>query len=296
MDAAVERTAVRTVRRAEVEPARVLAIPRHVQRVLGELARALVLRRRDGHHRYAERCLERVHVHRAAVLGKLVHHVEGEHHGPIKLHELKREVEVPFDVRGVHDIDDGIRLLFQDELAAYYLLACIGRKRVDARQIGDGGVCVPLDLAVLAVHRHAWEVAHMLVGAGELVEKRRFAAVLVAGEGKAQGRGLGKGRRPLAARARGLLAERRMSRCARLRVLARTVMGVVHVRERDARGVGSAQRELVAAQTNLERIAHRSVLHHGHFGAGGEPHIEDVLPQDGIAGIDRFDDGVLADF
>ena len=136
----------------------------------------------------------------------------------------------------------------------------------------------------------------MLVGAGELVEKRRFAAVLVTSEGKAQGRGLGKGRCPLAARARGLLTERRMSRCARLRVLARAVMGVVHVRERDARGVGSAQRELVAAQANLERVAHGGVLHHGHFGAGGEPHIEDVLPQDGIARIDRFDDGVLADF
>ena len=36
-----------------------------------------------------------------------------------------------------------------------------------------------LDLAVLAVHRHAGEVTHVLVGAGELVEQRGLAAVLL---------------------------------------------------------------------------------------------------------------------
>ena len=42
------------------------------------------------------------------------------------------------------------------------------------------------DHAVLAVHRNAGKVAHMLVGAGQLVEQRGFAAVLIAGQGKGQ--------------------------------------------------------------------------------------------------------------
>ena len=37
-----------------------------------------------------------------------------------------------------------------------------------------------------AVYRDTGKVAHMLVGAGQLIEQRRFAAVLVAGQGKTQ--------------------------------------------------------------------------------------------------------------
>ena len=40
--------------------------------------------------------------------------------------------------------------------------------------------------AVLAVHRNTGEVADMLVGTGQLIEQRRFAAVLIAGKRKGQ--------------------------------------------------------------------------------------------------------------
>ena len=40
------------------------------------------------------------------------------------------------------------------------------------------------NLAILTVDRHAGEVAHVLVGAGEGVEKRGFAAILIADQGE----------------------------------------------------------------------------------------------------------------
>ena len=42
------------------------------------------------------------------------------------------------------------------------------------------------DRAVLAVYRDTGKVADMLVGTGQLIEQRRFAAVLIAGKRKCQ--------------------------------------------------------------------------------------------------------------
>ncbi len=47
-----------------------------------------------------------------------------------------------------------------------------------AEMVFAGGV-VAYD-ALFFIHRHAGEVAHMLVGTGELVEQRCFAGILVA--------------------------------------------------------------------------------------------------------------------
>ena len=135
VNAAVECAAVRAIGRAEVHAAGMFTVACHVQRVLGKLADALILRGGDGHHRDAERRLERVHINRAAVFRKLIHHVEREHHRAVELHELEREVEVALDVRGIHDVDNRVRLLFQDELAAHDLFARVGRKRVNAGQV-----------------------------------------------------------------------------------------------------------------------------------------------------------------
>ena len=39
-------------------------------------------------------------------------------------------------------------------------------------------------LAGFLIHRHTGEIAHMLVGAGQGVEQRGLAVVLIAGQGK----------------------------------------------------------------------------------------------------------------
>ena len=295
VDAAVQGAAVRSAaRRAEVQPTRALPMARDVQRVLDQLAGALVLRRRDGDDRDSQQALEEVDVDGPAVRGDLVHHVQRQHHGPVELHELHREIEVALDIRGVDDVDDRIGASREDEVAAHHLLARVGRQRVDAGKVGDGRLGMAADHAVLAVHRDAGKVAHMLVRARELVEQGGLAAVLVAGEREgdrvARGDGMLAGTGPV-----GLLAQRGMRRLPDLRVHAIVRMGLVDIRQRDARGVGAAQGQLVAAQADLEGVAHGGVLHHRHLGAGREAHVEDVLAQRGVIGIDRRHDGVLAD-
>ena len=157
-------------------------------------------------------------------------------------------------------------MLIQDKLAAHDLLARVRRQGVNAGQVGNACLGVVADGAIFAVDRHARKVTDMLVGARQLVEQRGLAAVLVAGEGKMQRCALGHGRLRGAGRIRPL-AECRMLRRADCGVGARTHIGVVNAHELDASGIVLAQRQLVATQANLERVAHRGVLHHGDFGA-----------------------------
>ena len=60
---------------------------------------------------------------------------------------------------------------------------------------------------------------------------------------------------------------------------ARGVVHVVHLRERDVRGVVLAQGELVAAQANLQRVAHGGAFHERDLHAGRKAHVQDVLAQ-----------------
>ena len=266
VDAAVQRAAVRTIGRAEVQATGALAEPRHVQSMFHQLADTLVAGSANGDNGHAQQALEQVDVHGAAVGRHLVHHVERDDHGAIELHKLQRQVQVTFDVGGVDDIDDGVGVLVQDKLAAYDLLARVRRQRINAGQVGNACLGVVADGAIFAVDRHARKVTDMLVGARQLVEQRGLAAVLVAGESKIQRCALGHGRLCRAGRIRPL-AQGRMLRRADCGVSARTRIGVVNAHELDASSIVLAQRQLVATQANLERVAHGGVLHHGDFGA-----------------------------
>ena len=149
------------------------------------------------------------------------------------------------------------------------------------------------DGAVLAVDRHAGKVTDVLVGARKLVEQRGLTAVLVAGEGKMQRRALGHGRLGSTGRIRPL-AECRVLRRADCGVNARAGVGVVHAHELNACGIVLAQRELVATQANLERVAHGGVLHHGDFGARRQTHVQNMLSECLVVRCHRCDNGVLS--
>ena len=157
-------------------------------------------------------------------------------------------------------------MLIQDKLAAHDLFARVRRQRIDAGQVGNARLGMVADSTVLAVDRHAGKVTNMLIGACQLVEQRGLTAVLVAGEGEMQRRTLGHGRLGRAGRIRAL-AQCRVLRRADCGVSARTRVCVVNTHELDAGGIVLAQRQLVATQANLERVAHRGILHHGNFGA-----------------------------
>ena len=182
---------------AEIHAPGALLILCHMDGVVYQLVHALVLGGGDGDDRDAQHRLHLVDAHRAAVAAHFVHHVQRQHHGDIQFHQLHGQVKVALDVGGIHDVDDAGGFFADDELAGNDLLAGIGGHGVDARQVGDLGLRVALDGTALAVHRHAREIAHMLVGTGELVEQGGLTAVLVASQRKGEGPVLGQGILPL---------------------------------------------------------------------------------------------------
>ena len=195
------------------------------------------------------------------------------------LQELDCEIEVPLDVRGVHDVDDGRGLLIQDEAAGDDLLAAVGGHGVDAGEVRDQRLGVTLDDPVLPVHGDAGEVAHVLVGAGELVEEGGLPRVLVAHQGKGQG-GPRRQRIPVALAV--ILAV-----LAQARVLALLYGGDAGVGvgalfdglDLDLGGVGHADGQLVAVDLELHGVPHGGQLHHRDLRPGDHAHVQKMLPQ-----------------
>ena len=185
MEATVHGAAV-VVLVTEVLTCRGFLVFRYMEGVVDQLIDAFVFGSRDGHHGQAQNLLHLVHEDAAAIVAHFVHHVECQNHGFPQFHELHGEVEVALDVVGINDVDDGFGLLLHDELARNHFFVGVRRKRVDARQVGDRGVGMAFDDAVLAVDGDAWEVADMLVGPRQLVEEGRLAAVLLSGKGESE--------------------------------------------------------------------------------------------------------------
>ena len=113
----------------------------------------------------------------------------------------------------------------------------------------------------------------MLVRACELVEERGFAAVLIAGQGERYGLALRDGRAHIAnalvARSARLANARMPSGNHRRdgRGTIRRRGELIDRRYRHLLGIGNAQGKLVAAQLNLQRVAHRRHFAQSHADA-----------------------------
>ncbi len=139
----------------------------------------------------------------------------------------------------------------------------------------------------------------MLVRTRELVEQRSLATILIAHKRTSDGL-IRREHMPGGTRPENRLvsfSQRRVCHTARgNRVFARNVMRVVNVHELDTRCIGTAQRELVIAQANLKRVAHRRVLHHGDLSARRKTHVKNVLMKRWIVRINAGDNGIFTDF
>ena len=167
---------------AEVVDSRQGLIPGRRHGDADQLLHAVILHGGDGDHRDTQGSGHGLDVDGAAAGGDLVHHVQGQHHGDAHLQQLEGQVQVPFDVGGVHNIDDAVGPLVENKVPGDDFLRRVGADGVDARQVHHRAVLLPSDGAGLLVHRHAGKVAHVLIGAGELVEEGGLTAVLVAGQ------------------------------------------------------------------------------------------------------------------
>jgi len=123
-----------------------------------------------------------LHIDGATVGAHLIHHVEGQYHGDPQLQKLQSKVEITLDIGGIHNIDDAIRLLIQDEIPGDDLLLGIGPQRIDAWQIDDGAIFLAPDIAHFLIDGDAGKIADMLIGAGKGIEQGGFAAILIAGQ------------------------------------------------------------------------------------------------------------------
>ena len=135
-----------------------------------------------------------------------------------------------------------------------------------------------LDGTALAVHRHARKVAHVLVGAGELIEQGGLAAVLVAGQRKGQCLVFRQGVLPFfdviptALAKAWMLHHFILDRC----VHRRDGLGGG---DADLRGILQPQGQLVAVDAQLHGVPHGGQLDQGDLCARDQAHIQKMLPQ-----------------
>ena len=157
-----------------------LSAVRHLHGLVDQLAQSGLLQRRGLDDRTAENHRQPLRVDLQAPLSDQVGHVERDDHGDSGLDELRRQVEVPLDVRGIHQIDDDIRVLIEQIVAGDDLLQSIGTERIDSGKVRDDDLFTTLPVlqpSLLLLDRDARPVADILVGTCERVEHGRLSAV-----------------------------------------------------------------------------------------------------------------------
>ena len=285
MDHRVEtavHSAVMVLRPAEILDGGGLLIPGNVDRMAHQLVHTGIFHRGNGHHRNAQHALHGVHIHPAAVAAELVHHVQGDHHGKTHFQQLHGEIQVPLNVGGVHNVDDGRGLFPQHKIPGHQLLAGIGGHGINTRQIGEQGVGIAPDGSVLFVHGDAGEIAHMLVGAGELVEERGFPAVLVAHQRESEQRALRQGFSGAFGVEPALLAKSGvMDGPERWRLFRRG--DEFYGLNADLLRVCQTQRQFIAVDPKLHGISHGRQLDQGDLRAGDHAHIQKMLPESALS-------------
>ena len=135
----------------------------------------------DGDYRHAQFPGQSLEVDFVAVGVDLIHKVQSQHHGALQLQQLYGEVEVSFQIGGVHNVDDGVRAFADDKVPGHDFLHGVGRQGVDAGQVHHGQFPVAqMGDALFFLHGHSGPVAHVLVGTGEGIKQGGLAAVGVA--------------------------------------------------------------------------------------------------------------------
>ena len=175
MDAAVHGTF-----RTEILHGGDFLFPGGFHAAVHQFPQALALDGGNGHHGHAQGFGQALDVDGAAVFPDLVHHIQGDDHGHPQGHQLQRQIEIALDIGGVHDIDDAVGLLLQQEIPGDDFFTGIGAQGIDARQIHQLTILYAPDGAGFLIHGDPGEIAHVLIGAGEGVKEGGFTAILVA--------------------------------------------------------------------------------------------------------------------
>ena len=122
---------------------------------------------------------ELLDIYFVAVLLYDIHHVDRSDYRDTELNELGGQVEVTFKVGTVDDVQYRVGAFAYKVISRYDFLKCVGRERINTRQVGDDDVLASFQPALFLLDRNARPVSDELVGAGQRVEERCLAAVRV---------------------------------------------------------------------------------------------------------------------
>ena len=96
---------------AEVQIYCLFSIPNLLFHHTDQLIDPLIFACGDRHDRTAQMLTQRMHINAVSTRRHLVHHIQRNHHRLLQLHQLQRQIEVSFNIRSIHDIDDQIRII-----------------------------------------------------------------------------------------------------------------------------------------------------------------------------------------
>ena len=162
-----------------------LGISCRFDRLFCNLRNAGALERGDLDDLTAERLGECFDIDDVTVLSDDVHHVDGDDNGDTELEKLCGEVEVSFEVRSVHEVDDGVGAFADQIISRDDLLERVGGEGIDAGEVRDDDPFGFFEFTFFFLYRNAGPVSYELIGAGERIEKRCFTGVGVSGKSNA---------------------------------------------------------------------------------------------------------------
>ena len=124
----------------------------------------------NGDDRNTQKGFHTVNINGTVIVGDFIHHVERHDHGNMHFQKLHGQIQISFNIGGVYDIDNGFRFIPENEISRHDLFTGVRGHGINARKVGNSGVGMTFDRTILAVHRNTGEIAHMLVGTGQLVK------------------------------------------------------------------------------------------------------------------------------
>ena len=264
---------------AEVRTAGTFLEARDMDRMIYQLLDSLILCGRYGNYGNPKLELKGIHVDGAAILPYLIHHVKRYDYRQAQLYELQRKIEIAFDIRGIDDVYDAIRVTLEYEIPGNDLLVREGRQGIYARGINDRDIIMTADDTALAVNGDTGKVADMLVRSRKLVEQRGLAAVLVSRKGEDDRHVL---------RYERLLRRLMLSPFSDMRMVGKP-MPFIHgiglrssaLLNSDARGIFLPYRQLISTDEYLDGITHRSNLYQRDYRPWGYSHVKE-MPSQGL--------------
>ncbi len=173
----------------------------------GEQVRdALAHQRHGGHHRHAQKLLQRLDVDVQALVPGFVHHVQRDHHGPAELRQFQRQLQMALQARGIDHLQDQVgwreRRRRAARLVQRYRRTLVSpqqifqRRQIVVAQVMQGAyarqfdhaclVQADLDRAFFVGALRAGEPAAARRRARHRVEQRALARVRHADQGDAQ--------------------------------------------------------------------------------------------------------------